>query len=265
GVATLQQRPDLTVKAPTVAYQYFMVLNVRKPQFQDQAVRQAMSLAVDRAALASNVLRGAAVPATGPFSTVFPFSLQTGYGFDPDQANQKLDAAGWTLGPDGVRSQDGTNLAFTLLSYPQRPELGAMAVAIQSELKNVGIQADIRQVDDINSALKDPSFDASMYAVNTAPTADPSTLLNLFYKTGAPSNFGGFSSPTIDGEIAELNAASTDRGQLAQQIQQDVLDQAPNIYLVVPKFAVGLDARLKDYEPYPSDYYIIDNQLHVTS
>jgi peptide/nickel transport system substrate-binding protein len=265
GVAALQQRSDLTVKAPTVAYQYFMVLNVRKPQFEDPAVRQAMSLAIDRNALASSVLRGAAVPATGAFSTVFPFSLQTGYAFDPQQANQKLDMAGWALGPEGVRSQGETKLAFTLISYPQRPELGAMAVAIQSELKNVGIQADIRQVDDINSALKDPSFDASMYAVNTAPTADPSTLLNLFYKSGAPSNFGGFSSPTVDAEIAELNTASTDRSQLAGKIQQDLLDEAPDIYLVVPKFAVGLDARLEDYEPYPSDYYIIDNQLHVAN
>ena len=265
GVAALQQRSDLTVKAPTVAYQYFMLLNVNKPEFQDQAVRQAMSLAIDRTALASRVLRGAAVPATGAFSTVFPFSLTTGYGFDPGQANQKLDAAGWTMGPDGVRRQRGTQLAFTLISYPQRPELGAMAVAIQSELKNVGIQVDLRQVDDINNALKDPSFDASMYAVNTAPTGDPATLLNLFYKSGAPSNFGGFSSPTIDAEIAELNTASTDRSQLAQTIQQDLLDAAPDIYLVVPKFAVGLDARLKDYEPYPSDYYIIDSQLHVAS
>jgi peptide/nickel transport system substrate-binding protein len=205
------------------------------------------------------------VPATGAFSTVFPFSLQTAYAFDPQQANQKLDAAGWTLGSDGVRGEGGTELSFTLLSYPQRPELGALAVAVQSELKNVGIQADIQQVDDINSALKDPSFDASMYAVNTAPTADPSTLLNLFYKSGAPSNFGGFSSPTIDAEISELNSASTDRSQLAEKIQQDLLDQAPDIYLVVPKFAVGLDARLKDYDPYPSDYYIIDNQLHVAN
>ncbi|MBV9354586.1 MAG: ABC transporter substrate-binding protein [Chloroflexi bacterium] len=265
GVAAIQQRSDLTVKAPTVAYQYFMVLNVNKPQFQDQAVRQALSLAIDRTALASSVLRGAAVPATGAFSTVFPFAMQTGYGFDPAQAKQKLDTAGWTTQPDGVRTHSGSRLAFTLITYPQRPELGAMAVAIQSELKDVGVQVDIRQVDDINSTLKDPSFDASMYAVNTAPTGDPSTLLNLFYKSGAPSNFGGFSSPTIDAEIAELNAASTGRTQLAEKIQQDLLDQAPDIYLVVPKFAVGLDARLKDYEPYPSDYYIIDSQLHLAS
>jgi peptide/nickel transport system substrate-binding protein len=266
GVAALQQRTDLTVKAPTVAYQYFMVLNVRKPQFQDPAVRQALSLAVDRTSLATNVLRGAAVPATGAFSTVFPFALQTGYAFDPAQANRKLDSAGWVTGADGVRANGATKLAFTLITYPQRPELGAMAVAMQAELKDIGAQVDIRQVDDINSALKDPSFDASMYAVNTAPTADPSTLLNLFYKTNAPSNFGGFSSPTIDSEIAELNAASSpNRSQLAQKVQQDLLDAAPDIYLVVPKFAVGLDARLKDYDPYPSDYYIIDNQLHVVS
>jgi peptide/nickel transport system substrate-binding protein len=265
GVAALQQRSDLTVKAPTVAYQYFVVLNLRKPQFQDQEVRQALSLAIDRTSLATNVLRGAAVPATGAFSTVFPFALQTGYAFDPAQANQKLDAAGWTKGADGVRANGATKLGYTLITYPQRPELGAMAVAIQAELKDAGVQAEIRQVDDINSALKDPSFDASMYAVNTAPTADPSTLLNLFYKTGAPSNFGGFSSPTIDADIAELNASSTNRSQLAEKVQHDLLDAAPNIYLVVPRFAVGLDARLKDYEPYPSDYYIIDSQLHVVS
>ncbi|MBV9119892.1 MAG: hypothetical protein JOZ39_04230, partial [Chloroflexi bacterium] len=264
GVRAIQQQPGFTVKAPAVAYQYFAILNTTKPQFADKAVRQALSLAIDREALAGKVLQGAAVPATGAISTVFPFSLKAAYGYDPGKAKTLLDSSGWAAGADGVRAKGATKLAFTLISYPQRPELGAMAVAMQASYKDIGVQVNVQQVDNINTALKG-DFDASMYAVNTAATGDPSTLMNLFYKTGAPSNYGHFSSPAIDAEISQLNTAASGRAELATRIQQDLLDEAPDIYLVVPKFAVGLDSRLKDYNPYPSDYYIIDSQLSAAS
>jgi peptide/nickel transport system substrate-binding protein len=208
---------------------------------------------------------GAAEPAKAAISPIFPFALKTGHSFALDTAKATLDSAGWRPGSDGVRVKDGTRLAFTLLTYASRPELNLLAVALQAQWKALGAAVDIRQVDQINDALKDPSFEASLYATNTAPTGDPATVLSLYYRTGAPSNYGKFSSALIDDEIAKLVATSdpAQRNDLARTIQQDLLDESPHLYLVVPKFIVGLTDRLKDYEPFPSDYYILDNQLRV--
>jgi peptide/nickel transport system substrate-binding protein len=85
-------------------------INTGRPPFDDLRVREATSLAIDRAALVSGVLGGHGAVAT---NIVPPWAapaavLQT---TDVARAVQLLDSAGWNMGSDGVRRKDENRLA----------------------------------------------------------------------------------------------------------------------------------------------------------
>ena len=63
-----------------------------------EAVRQAVSLAINRDSLVANVLEGSGSAATGVYPSFFPFADPTAYPYDPTQAGALLEAAGWALG-----------------------------------------------------------------------------------------------------------------------------------------------------------------------
>jgi peptide/nickel transport system substrate-binding protein len=68
----LASQPGLDVKSFTVGYQYMAILNTGAPRAADQAVRQAIDLAIDREQLVAAINGG--VPATGAFAPYFPFA-----------------------------------------------------------------------------------------------------------------------------------------------------------------------------------------------
>ncbi len=84
--------------------------------WQDVNVRKAIMLATDRDTIAQTLLYGAVtVPATLFPNSPFENKSLTPYPYDPDQANQLLDAAGYPVGSDGIRAgkctyPDGTTV-----------------------------------------------------------------------------------------------------------------------------------------------------------
>jgi peptide/nickel transport system substrate-binding protein len=85
------------------------------PVLGDVRVRQAIALAIDRQALTRNLLFDKVKPASS-FIPVGPYAVDLGPPeFDPARAQQLLDQAGWTVGPDGIRVKDGVraHLSFS--------------------------------------------------------------------------------------------------------------------------------------------------------
>jgi len=94
----------------TLAFNWY-TLNLKKPIFQDIAVRQAMMYALDRKLIAEQVYFGFAEQADGTQPKLSPAyapdRIETIYNFDPDKAMQLLDAAGWVDSDgDGFREKD---------------------------------------------------------------------------------------------------------------------------------------------------------------
>lgn len=260
SIDSIKAKSGYTVKSVLSGYQDFLILNTKLPQFSDQNVRQALNEAVDRDALAK--LDGNK-PAVGPISPVYPFALTTGGpGFNQADAAKKLEAAGWTVASDGVRAKGADRLAFTMVFYTARPELANMATVIQSQLKQIGVDVTLSQVP-CCAAYRAPEFQAGLYANNTAPTGDAESFFNSFYRAG---NMANFSSPTVDAALDKLATVGdpAQRTAMVKQIQGDLMAAAPYIFLTVPVFNTGLDSKLKSYEPYNSDYYVIDNQVAAT-
>lgn len=151
--------------------------NAAHPVLGDVRVRRALSLALDREAIAGAVLREEELAAT----QLLPPSLSEWHAdvepleHDPDAAAELLSEAGWEPAAGGIRQKGGTPLTLTLTTYPDRPELPALATAIQAELRKVGVdlEVDVTNSSEVPARQADGSLELALIAKHFALVADP--------------------------------------------------------------------------------------------
>ncbi len=254
----------LTVRSFPVAYQYMMWLNTRRSALADPAVRQAIDLAIDREML-TTAINGGEV-ATGAFAGFFPFAADTPRPFDPAAAAVLLDGAGWTdTDGDGIRDQDGQNLALDLHAYPQRPDLVSFLPVVEAQLQAVGIDVSTFVTEAVSELAQSHDFDLLLWAQHTAPAGDPAFFLNAFLRTGGGNNHAGYANPDYDAVLDAMaeTAVPQDRAALALQAQDRLFADVPVSFLMTPSWHYGTSERLAGYEVWGSDYYILRDDLFV--
>ncbi|WP_028309003.1 ABC transporter substrate-binding protein [Desulfitibacter alkalitolerans] len=258
---------DFEVLSRSTARTHMIIFNLKNPLFNDPAVRKAISMAVDRESIVDSIMMGMGVPGVGPFPLVMPFGGEQlkGYGYEPEKAKDMLEEAGWTLGSDGVFKKGSETLEFTLATYRGRPELPIIAEVVQAQLKDIGVKVNIEVIENISSYLGEKAFDTSIYSMNTATTGDPQYFLEIVFKTGASSNFGGYSNPALDAKIDELKTAYNmqDRYRIAKEAQQIILDDAGFIFLVYPMNVLVVDSSVKNMSTHPSDFYLLNESVRM--
>ena len=224
-VSTLKDDDRFTHVASAVAgIPDFISLNTRVAPFDNVAVRQAVALAVNRAAIRDVAYLGTGelglieVPtgsawydATGLFST------------EPDIAKARL-----LLADAGFAS----GLTVEYLGLPQYPELLKTGQVLRESLKEIGIDMVIKPVD---VSVWFDAFVSGNYQITSAyqeRTIDPDNFYARVLRTGAPVNTSGYSNPQVDALIDKA-AASADMGErkaLYQQIRAIVTADAPLIF-----------------------------------
>ena len=113
-ISQAKAAPMLTVSEAKPNFQLlYFGFKTTRPMVADRRVREAMSIAINRAEIAKGILLGNAEPA---FTVVDKDALD----HDPktagivkediERAKQLLDEAGWKVGADGIREKDGEKL-----------------------------------------------------------------------------------------------------------------------------------------------------------
>jgi peptide/nickel transport system substrate-binding protein len=163
-------------------------IKTEHPAFRDPAVRQAMSLLIDRNAL-EQFIYGRGGPATANFLNNPPRfrSENMRFEFSIQKANEILDRAGWVRGRDGIRAKDGVRLRFIYQTSVNTPRQRTQAVYKQAA-QRAGIDLELKSVTAsvfFSSDVANPDTYTKFYAdvqmyTTTMPQADPQLFMNQF-------------------------------------------------------------------------------------
>jgi peptide/nickel transport system substrate-binding protein len=116
------------------------------PLLSDPAVRQALALLVDRAAVEAHIYGRIGV-ATGNFinNPQRFVSKNTKWEFNIEKANQILEGAGWKRGPDGGRAKDGKQLKLVFQTSTNAPRQKTQAIVKQA-CQRAGIEIELKSI-----------------------------------------------------------------------------------------------------------------------
>jgi len=270
AVADLEAKGFAIVQSDVGAYDA-LYLNISGEKgytlLQDPAVRHAIGYAIDRDALVEGLFEGLA----GPEQTMIPSRLLgeqnaaeiDGYAYDPQQAEQLLEDAGWTEGADGVREKDGRRLELELINgFPSAQAHGAVPEFLQDQLGEVGIEVKIVKMPDTASyeerlASGEGDIWIEQGSQNDAnPVFLPALLFwteGLFGDIGYQPLFapGGETDRLIIDALA--NPDSEETKALTAQAMSELVDEEAIVLPMAGIFRIdAMSEEVGGYEPQPS-------------
>jgi peptide/nickel transport system substrate-binding protein len=268
AVPQIRQTRGLHFKATPGTGRVWVQLNHARPPFNEVAVRQALAVAINRKQIAENVLNGAYATPDSIYPSAMPWNVPGVLKTDQDAAKRLLDGAGWRAGTDGIRVKEGKRLAFELLHYPQQPDSKPMAEALQAQLKGMGMDMRLKQVDDINAALRSKDYDAGIRFNGMQQAANPMNALNTYFRSDSPRNEGAWDTPELDTLIRRLNVEfdANRRNDLLKQAQEIFRTHVPITFTVSRQWAVAVTDDFADYVPtHDVDHYIVRKDIAPAS
>ena len=223
-------------------------LNLQAPEsapfFQEVEVRQALLYALDRQAIIDQGLYGQGLTANGP---IRPWSWaynpeQTFATFDPTQANELLNEAGWIDSDgDGIRDKRGRPLAFSLLSSDD-PDRINVAEVVKEQWAQVGVSVTIEAVTaGLGERLAQHNFQAALAEVLLAGDPDPYPFWHLTQIEGG-QNYAGWNHDQAS-LLLEQARPVTDRGRRNDfyfEFQRIFAEEVPSIILFHPVYTYGV-------------------------
>ena len=249
NLASVQGVPGVEVLQVPVVQHVYVGLNVRRAKFRTAEVRRALGLAINRSAIIDGVLRGYADLPRGTIPVVlkdyFADSLPA-IPYAPDSALAMLARAGWKRGGDALlRDATGTPLSFELLLDKGNPTREQSALAVQQDLKRIGVTVTLRTMEFaalVRDRILPGNFDATLIWWTTPPDPDQ----YAFYHTGQDNNNVAWSNPVADSLLA-LGRATLDvakRQEIYRAFQRIELDDPPVMVLFYPREIQAVTSRL---------------------
>lgn len=204
-ISTVQAMSDVTLESMP-SFQYYMSwFNSSREPFTDPEVRRALWHAVDVESLVEQLFPGAADVASAPIpSTVFGWSAQTPYEYDPELAKQMLADAGY---PDGFDSALD-------ISVGGGPQIRLIAQTMISDWQEIGVNVELQEkeravwLEDLLALNWDMNL-----LINSVLTGDADFTLGRLYPSAA--NRTGYANPELDELLAAAKATVDQDERLA--------------------------------------------------
>lgn len=209
---TFQQDPTLRVTEGTTTGEVVMSMNNQQAPLNDVRVRRAILHAVDRRAVLESAwagrgtLLGAPVPPTDPYYE----DLNNAYPYDPVKATALLKQAG----------VHGSTITF---SVPDLPYAVAAAQVVVSDLKKVGLNVKIKQLE-FPAVWLDQVLTKHDYQLSVVAHVEPRDLLSLLSK----GYYLGYDTARISALAAQADAGddASYAASMKQVVRRAVVEDA---------------------------------------
>ncbi|MDX8046718.1 glutathione ABC transporter substrate-binding protein [Gracilibacillus sp. S3-1-1] len=243
--ASLLQEPSVSVS--------YIGFNTQKEPFDDERVRQALSMAVDKDQIIDGVMNGVGLPAIGPIAPpVFGYDADIeGLPYDVEKAKELLAEAGYE---DGFETTIWTN------DNEQRVDT---AVTLQSQLAEIGVDVKVEELEWGAYLDGTANGEHDMFILGwTTVTADADYgLYPLFHSSqhGDPGNRSFIADDELD-KLLDDGRRETDaakRQEIYTEAQERLVELAPAMYTHHQEYLLGVKDSVKDFSVDPNGVYQI--------
>ena len=201
----------------------------------DKAVREALSIGINRQEIIDNAFNGVGKPAVNFTDNLVWASTETYEDGRVDEAIKLLEDAGWEDSDnDGIREKGDLKCTFDVYSPGGDQDRYNLAVALAENAKNLGIDIQV----------KTATWDEVTTLQNTAGIVwgwgqySPTVLYSLFksdlFLTGGYDNVVGYKNDVVDQKIDEALTANNQEDAIAawKEVQKIADADYPELYLV---------------------------------
>ena len=246
---------------------------IKSRWFNDLAFRKAIAYAIDRKRMKTNIYRGIGELQHSPIAEQSPYYLSPKqglktYSYNPQKARKILTDAGFQYNSQQqLLDKDGNLVKFNILVKSEDQSRIALAVQVEEDLKNIGIQTDLQTLS-FNTVLQKilAKRDWECYVGNfEAGVVEPNEIAVFWTSNGSFHMFNknskskkrpitGWKATDWEKEIDELftsaarEADESKRKQIYGEFQQIVAEQLPVFFLVNPISLKAVRNRVENVE-----------------
>ncbi len=248
-----QMGDKLVIRYPRILIQWGVAYNVEKKPFDDERVRKALSLAIDRYDMAKvigpltglNIQGGVFHPDTKWALTPEALQQMPGFGKDHDanvkEAKRLLAEAGF---PDGFKT--------SLLNRSMKLPYIDFGVYLVTAWKKIGVEAEHKLEESAtwSKSRRAGNFEIMVDPFGSVGLGDPDAMLTKFL-TGGSANYACISVPEFDAlfEKQKVELDEAKRIELVKQAQNILLEKAwwsPGLWWTRIEVRA---AKIRNYEP----------------
>ena len=259
AIPLLRDNPQFVVHRVTVldipAVQY-IVVNYEKEPFKDIRVRKAIRHAINREEV-DIVLGEAARTVDGPIPDDCPDfnpKVKGYYPYDPGKARELLADAGWKDSDgDGILDKGGKPFRVTLKFQAQTPEWSKIAKVVQAQLKKVGIDIKLQQLEwgTHIEAVQSYDFDMIFWPQMVYPM--------FYYSKRAWLNL--FKDEELDRQFEQYFSAPVPEARLAAyyKTQEIIVENAPMVLYYEQYHLLAANKKVQGLELNPTSWNLIQH------
>ncbi|OEJ13654.1 peptide ABC transporter substrate-binding protein [Brachyspira hampsonii] len=229
---------------------FYLSLNITNNALKDKRVRQALSLAIDRNYIVSNVTMGGQAPAQGFVPPTIDgisnsYRAEAGILIDTDNYAANVEKAKALMAEAGYPNGEG----FPVLEIRVSPGLHIIVAEAIQQMWKSNLNIDVTLKNDeyplVLQYLVEKNFDIGSMAWN-ADYRDPMTMLEIML-TGNSFNYGSYSNPSYDVLVnsARKTADASVRMKYMMDAEKILIDDMPFIPLYHRAFTLMVSPKLK--------------------
>lgn len=239
---TIEANPDFKLYPVAPTNIFYLGINNRVKPFDNIKVRQAIAHAIDKKRIVDNFYPPASTVAT----QFMPPSI---FGYTPDSKTDEFDLnlAKQLMKDSGVTLPIKTTLSYRDVVRGYLPQPGVVAQDLQAQLKEIGIEADIKVVESGAYLAAASAGKLELHLLGWgADYPDATDFLDYHFGKGASDQFGDKDPKLTDllTQAAQLSDPAA-RLKIYKQANDEIADFVPMVPIANGGNAVAFKASVK--------------------
>lgn len=271
SLPSLKRLPNLALYSNAIPRTIVLKLNSGHPFLNEVSARQALSIAINRKGIANGILRTPGSEA----EQLMPASLSNWHLDDHSEAENisgedLLASLGWKKNGKGLLEREGKLFELTLITYADRPELTAVATAIQAQWQAIGISTHVEVTNSsaIPMGHQDGSLQVALIARNYGFIADPLGVMSSdFGSNGGDWGAMNWNNTELSHLLLSLEHTSNPKKykEIAQRSAQLIYSERPMIPVAFYVQQTSVNKRVTGFrfDPFERNFFI--NEMEIVT